>query len=448
MSESVFKRGLCWLRRDLRWSDHRALKQACEQCEQVAVVFVFDSNILSKLKDKSDRRLTVIHDALEEVDQHLTSLGSQLIVTFGDPVEAIPEIAKQLQVNAVFCNEDYEAYAKKRDLAVQNKLKNQDCSFFSFKDQVIFSGEEVLKSDGSPYQVFTPYKKSWINHFHKSMLEEVQPNLRRLMLAKDLKQQKKLGSLEEYGFSESKVLLPTGRSGGLQLLNKFEESLKAYDQVRDFPSKRGTSKISVHLRFGTLSVREAFRLCASKKNKGAQVWMSELIWREFYFMILDQFPHVETESFKPQYNEIQWPGEGTHFKAWCEGRTGFPIVDAGMRQLNETGFMHNRLRMITASFLVKDLLVDWKKGESYFAEKLLDFDLAANNGGWQWCASTGCDAQPYFRIFNPDSQQKRFDPEGKFIRQWIPELDSDSYPQPIVNHKVQRDKALKLFKVL
>ena len=443
-----FKNGLCWLRRDLRWTDHVALKQACERCESVAVVFVFDSTILEKLEDLADRRLTVIQKALEEVDQTLRKKGSRLVVMHGDPVQEIPKLVKKLKVNAVFTNEDYESYAKNRDEAVRKTLESQGAGFFSFKDQVIFSGSEVLKGDGTPYQVFTPYMRLWKKTFKKNMADEQKPNLKKLTPESGLSGTGKLESLSKYGFQESEVLVPLGRSGALKLLKMFDDRLKSYDKDRDFPALRGTSKLSVHLRFGTLSVREAFRFCMDKRNKGAEVWMSELIWREFYFMILDQFPHVEKEAFKKQYSKIKWPGTKAHFEAWCEGRTGFPIVDAAMRQLNDTGFMHNRLRMIAASFLVKDLLVDWRRGEAYFAKQLLDFDLAANNGGWQWSASTGCDAQPYFRIFNPDSQQKRFDPDREFLRQWVPEMfeDDGGYPEPIVNHKVQREKALKLFK--
>lgn len=446
---STYKTGLCWLRRDLRWTDHRALKRACEQCESVAVVFVFDSVILNRLEDAADRRLTVIYRALEEVNDALKKKGSRLIILHGDPQSEIPRLVERLGANAVFANEDYEGYAKKRDKNIKATLQDRGVDFHSIKDQVIFSGMEVLKADGTPYQVFTPYMRAWKKKFQTTMATEEKPNLKRLVSESQIVGLGELQPLSTYGFQEADLQLPMGRSGALKLLRVFDGKLKSYDKARDFPSQRGTSKLSVHLRFGTLSIREAIRFCLGKTGKGAEVWLSELIWREFYFMILDQFPHVEKRAFKKQYNAIKWPGSHSHFKAWCEGRTGFPIVDAAMRQLNETGFMHNRLRMIAASFLVKDLLVDWRKGEAYFAKKLLDFDLAANNGGWQWSASTGCDAQPYFRIFNPDSQQKRFDPEGEFLRQWVPEAfeDLSEYPEPIVNHKVQRQKALRLFKV-
>ncbi len=444
----IYKTGLCWLRRDLRWTDHTALKMACSQCKDVAVVFVFDSVILDQLDDSEDRRLTVIHRALEELNEALKKWGSRLIVLYGDPQEQIPHIVEKLKVDAVYFNEDYEQYAKKRDRAVKTTLERKGVDFYSFKDQVIFSGTEILKADGTPYQVFTPYMRAWKKKYKKTMADEQKPNLKRLIAPSRLSRIEKLKPLNFYGFQKSEVLFPLGRSGALKLLKVFEGSLKNYNRDRDFPALEGTSKLSVHLRFGTLSIREAVRFCLYKKNKGAEAWLNELIWREFYFMILDQFPFVEKLAFKEQYRTISWPGKSTHFRAWCEGRTGVPIVDAAMRQLNSTGFMHNRLRMVVASFLVKDLLIDWRKGEAYFAKKLLDFDRAANNGGWQWSASTGCDAQPYFRVFNPSSQQKKFDPDGVFLRQWVPEVfeENSNYPEPIINHKVQREKALKLFK--
>lgn len=443
-----YSRGICWIRRDLRLQDHTALQKACEQCDEVAIVFVFDSNILSQLDDPTDRRMTFIYNALIEVDADLQKQGSRLLVSYGDPIEAIPKVVEELKAEAVFTNEDYEGYAKRRDDTIRERLTEDGLEFHSFKDQVIFSADEVLKVDGTAYQVFTPYKRAWLKQFQPKMVLEKKPHFKRLLKSEHIKKKHHLKPLEKYGFQLSDVLIPTGRSGALKTLKMFEPQLKNYDKERDFPAARGTSKLSPHLRFGTISIREAVRFCWGKKSKGAEVWLSELIWREFYFMILDQFPYVETGAFKKQYNKINWPGKQQHFIAWCEGQTGFPIVDAAMRQLNATGFMHNRLRMVAASFLVKDLLVDWRKGEAYFAKKLLDFDLAANNGGWQWSASTGCDAQPYFRIFNPESQQKKFDPEGVFLRQWVPEyFDEESqYPEPIVNHKVQRQRAMELFK--
>ncbi|MCB0407685.1 MAG: deoxyribodipyrimidine photo-lyase [Bdellovibrionales bacterium] len=448
MESKTYKRSLCWLRRDLRLYDNHALSVACENSEEVVVVFVFDKNILSRLKDSQDRRLTFIYESLKEMNQLLKQVNSRLIVLFGDPAQEIPSLASRLDVETVYVNEDYEGYALRRDKEVAERLSQKNISFFKFKDQVIFSPQEILKSDGKPYQVFTPYKKTWLLKLKPKHYEEFPVNLKKMIVIKAISSEPELKALKAYGFERSEILIPPGQTAGQKLLKSFLPKLKKYDKDRDIPSKHGTSKISVHLRFGTISIREAVRACRTQRNKGAETWLSELIWREFYFMILAQFPHVETKAFKLQYDKILWPGKVEHFKAWCEGKTGFPIVDAGMRQLNQTGFMHNRLRMIVASFLVKDLLLDWQWGEAYFAEKLLDFDLAANNGGWQWCASTGCDAQPYFRIFNPDSQAAKFDPENEFLKQWVPEAfeKSKKYPSPIVDHKVQRNKAIELFK--
>lgn len=440
------KMNLIWVRRDLRLSDHTAIEEASKRGGECAVVFVFDSQILEKLDDKVDRRLQFIHSSIEEMDQSLRKKGSRLLVLHGDPVVEIPKLAKELNALSVVTSEDYESYAKGRDEKVARALEEINCQFVRVKDHVIFNGHEVLKSDGTPYQVFTPYKKAWLRQFKPEMVRD--KTVPKIKWAPEslLGEKHELQSIEKYGFKKCELLVPAGEAEGKKLLQSFRKKLMVYDRDRDFPAVRGTSKLSVHFRFGTVSVREALRFCLSEKGKGPEVWMSELIWREFYFMILDQFPHVETQSFKPQYQSIKWPGLKEHFQKWCDGQTGFPIVDAGMRQLDETGFMHNRLRMIVASFLVKDLLIDWRWGEAYFAKKLLDFDLAANNGGWQWSASTGCDSQPYFRIFNPESQQKNFDPDGSFVKQWIPELGTKKYPDPIVDHNVQRNKALQLFK--
>ncbi len=441
-----FKRSLVWVRRDLRLSDHLALAEAHRRSEEVAIIFVFDTVILEKLKNKADRRVQFIHSSLHEMDESLQKQDSRLIVVHGKPVDEIPRWATTLKAQAVFTNEDYEPYAKVRDKEVGEKLSSFGCQFITSKDQVIFSGQEVLKGDGTPYQVFTPYKRSWLRCFKKEMIKEHVCQGAKYVDKIELPKEILLKQIQDYGFQRCELLIPPGENEGQKLLLAFRSKLKAYDNDRDFPAIRGTSKLSVHFRFGTVSIRQAMRMCLSEKSKGAETWLSELIWREFYFMILDRFPHVATSAFKAQYKDLKWPGKEEHFQNWCEGKTGFPIVDAAMRQLNETGFMHNRLRMIAASFLVKDLLIDWRKGEAYFAEKLLDFDLSANSGGWQWSASTGCDAQPYFRIFNPESQQKKFDPDGVFVRQWVPEVGTVKYPEPIVDHNTQRSKALTLFK--
>lgn len=444
-----YKKGMVWIRRDLRLNDHSGLRWAGQNTQAFFVVFVFDSKILAKLKNPQDRRLTFIFESLVELNYQLEKKGSRLVVIHGDPQIEIPKLASTFGVDAVVAGVDFEKYAKKRDSNVKKTLADKDIHFQTVKDHILL-GSDVLKKDQTPYRVFTPYMKSWYQYLQNSHLKEQKPNLTKLLPASELMSAPVLGLLDQYGFKKAKVLIPAGASEARKLLKKFSSKISNYKNDRDFPAIRGTSKLSVHLRFGTLSIREAFRFCLNGQSAGPKTWASELIWREFYSMILDQFPHVERGAFKKEYDKIEWPGKPAHFKAWCEGQTGYPIVDAAMNQLNETGFMHNRLRMIVASFLVKDLLIDWKKGEAYFAEHLLDYDLASNNGGWQWAASTGCDAQPYFRIFNPDSQTDKFDPESEFLRQWVPAaLDEKSdYPDPIVNHKVQRLKALDLYKAI
>lgn len=456
---------LVWLRRDLRLDDNMALSEACKQSKRVAVAFIFDSEIQKKLKSMEDHRVFFIYESLREIDIELRKKGSQLIVLHGNPTIEIPKLVSNLNAGALFYNEEYEPYTKKRDKKVCTNLKKLGFDTFAFKDQVIFSGEEVKKSDGKPYQVFTPYKRVWLKKLKAKdfSLKKVGTNyLEKNYLAPFAKN----WLLKKKGFEITEVKCnfhKPGRKSGRQSLKFFAKNLVNYQEDRDFPFlKNGTSGLSVHLRFGTVSIRECVTLALKTNSKGAQAWLTELIWREFYQMILDQFPYVAKECFKKQYNKIKWINNRNHFMAWCEGRTGFPIIDAGMRQLNETGWMHNRVRMITASFLVKDLLIDWRKGERYFAEKLLDFDLAANNGGWQWCASTGCDAQPYFRIFNPSLQSKKYDPDAEYIKSWVPELENCSaksihnpeeselfrsfnYPKPIVDHSIQKKLALQMF---
>lgn len=465
---------LVWLRRDLRLEDHQALSKACSESNRIAVIFVFDSQILGKLKSKSDPRVSFIYDSIREIDNQLKKLGSGLIVLIGDPEVEVPKVAKKMKANAVFFNEDYEPSAKLRDNAVLKFLKEENIKGFSLKDHVIFSGPELNKSDGSPYKMYTPYKNAWLKRLTPSDYLPKKGDKRKFLASGNISSLPVIPRLEDLGFERSSILVRShrpGRKNGVGCLNKWASGLPEYHKTRDFPGlSQGTSGLSVHLRFGTISIRECVRLCFKSPNRGTAIWLSELIWRDFYQMILDRYPYVVQGSFKRDCDKIVWEGSRANFKAWCEGRTGFPIVDAGMRQLNQTGWMHNRLRMITASFLVKDLLVDWRKGEAYFAEKLLDFDLAANNGGWQWCASTGCDAQPYFRIFNPVLQSKKFDPECKYIKQWVPELKSLSpseihclslgapqqpiksfkigrdYPEPIVVHSHQKMRFLQMYK--
>ena len=458
---------LMWFRRDLRATDNTALYQALQSCPQVHCVFVLDSNILQQLPT-DDRRLAFIHAALGELDGTLRAHGGSLRVLQGDPVTLIPQLAQELGCQQVFCNRDYEPYARQRDAKVAASLAANGRSLNSYKDQVIFECDEVQTGQGKPYTVFTPYMKAWRKRFSALLAQPVPSPLRGAIA--DVPAAQQLPSLREIGFEDASLdglKVATGRSGALELLQGFSRRLKHYRNCRDYPAVKGVSYLSAHLRFGTLSVREAVSVALADGSDGAECWLNELIWREFYQQLLWHFPQVAETSFKEVYRDLQFPGEDAWFEAWCEGCTGYPIVDAAMRQLNHSGYMHNRLRMIVASFLVKDLLIDWRRGEAYFAAKLLDFDLAANNGGWQWAASTGCDAQPYFRIFNPVTQSEKFDPDGKFIRRYVPELAlldtkaihapwlakslpagfrlGQDYPAPIVDHAQQRDLALALF---
>jgi deoxyribodipyrimidine photo-lyase len=353
-----FKRSLCWIRRDLRLNDHRALEQACSQSEEVVIAFVFDETILKKLP-KQDKRVSFIHDALSDLDRRLSEHGSALLWLTGNPVDEIPQAAKDFNVQAVFTNEDYEPSAKKRDLKVASLLKKSGMEFFSFKDQVIFSGSEVLKDDGKPYRVFTPYKNAWLKKFKKTDAESLTPNIKKILSSSKWPKKTKKPALKDLGFETIESGVEACERAADAQLKSFLKELDQYHSQRDFPSIDGTSRLSVHLRFGTVSIRKCVRAAMQNPSEGSRIWLSELIWRDFYHMILDQYPHVEEKSFLPQYESIKWPGETSHFKAWCEGKTGFPIVDAAMRQLNQTGWMHNRLRMIVASFLVKDLLVNW-----------------------------------------------------------------------------------------
>jgi len=421
---------LVWFRRDLRDTDHAALCEALRRGRRVYCAFVFDREILDLLEPSGDRRVDFIRESLVELDRALRARGGGLIVRQGWARSEIPRLARELAVAAVFANRDYEPQAKQRDAAVAAALRADGIAFESFKDQAILDGEEVLTQAGRPYTVFTPYKNAWLKRLSD---DDWQPHAGRggcLALAATAAG---VPSLAELGFAASDLhslgIVP-GMSGGRQLLDDFLGRMALYRQQRDFPAVKGVSYLSVHLRFGTVSIRalvaQAVAAGALRVGaEGAATWLSELIWRDFYFMILDRFPQVVERAFKPDYDAIAWehgPAAEDAFAAWCAGRTGYPLVDAAMRQINSSGYMHNRLRMVVASFLTKDLGLDWRRGEAYFARQLNDFDLAANNGGWQWAASSGCDAQPYFRIFNPVTQSERFDPAGKFIRRYLPEL--------------------------
>jgi deoxyribodipyrimidine photo-lyase len=420
-----------WFRRDLRLHDNAALYHALKDEKPVIPIFIFDRNILDELEERGDRRIEFIHLALQQIQKQFLTLGSSLDVRYGFPNEIWKQLIKEYKIEKVFTNHDYEPYAKKRDEEIRKRLKASGISFHSYKDQVIFETEEVLKDDGRPYTIFTPYSKKWkflLNDFNLSSYP-TEKYFSNFFLQKG----KPIPELEEMNFK------PTGQSFPS---NKWKaDIIKKYKEQRDYPAIAGTSRLSVHLRFGTISIRELARE-AQKLN---ETFLNELIWRDFYQMILWHFPHVVDQAFKPEYDKIKWRNNEKEFEAWCNGKTGYPIVDAGMRELNETGFMHNRVRMIVASFLTKHLLIDWRWGEAYFAKKLLDFDLASNNGGWQWAAGSGCDAAPYFRIFNPYLQTQKFDPDLKYIRKWVPGFEELTYPRPIVDHEMARKRCLEVY---
>ena len=422
---------ICWLRRDLRLFDNAALYHALRSECPVLPVFIFDRNILDDLEDKKDGRVEFIHSTLLDIQKQLVATGTSLYVRYGTPKTVFKELISEYEIKAVFANHDYEPYAKERDDQIKVLLNKADVSFHTFKDQVIFEKDEVLKDDGKPYTVFTPYSRRWksqLNDFYLKSYpsEEYSSNFYK-------QPEKKIIALKEIGFGNTGIDYPNKEAD--------KEVIKTYKETRDIPSIHGTSRLSVHLRFGTISIRQLAREAGSLNES----FLNELIWRDFYQMILWHFPHVVTTSFKPDYDKIVWRNNNDEFNAWCDGKTGYPIVDAGMRELNATGYMHNRVRMIVASFLTKHLLIDWRWGEAYFAKKLLDYDLAANNGGWQWAAGSGCDAAPYFRIFNPYLQTKKFDPELKYIRKWVPEFEELTYPQPIVDHEFARKRCLQIY---
>jgi deoxyribodipyrimidine photo-lyase len=422
-----------WFRRDLRLFDNAALYQALSGNESVVPIFIFDTAILQQLEDKKDRRVAFIHEALEDMQQQLMKLGSTLEVYHGKPLDVFKQLIKKYSLTAVYTNHDYEPYAMERDTAIANELSNAGVPFHTCKDQVIFEKLEVAKDDGTPYTVFTPYANKWRATLEKTGIAAYPSEKKWAQFF----QQPPLciPSLQSMGFIATEESFPSDKP---QM-----EVLKHYQQNRDIPSlPAGTSRLGVHLRFGTISVRQL----ATKAKATSATFLNELIWRDFYHMILYNFPRVgRGEAFKKAYDAIPWRNNEEEFQRWCTGKTGYPIVDAGMRQLNATGFMHNRVRMITASFLVKHLLIDWRWGEAYFASKLLDFDLAANNGGWQWAASSGCDAAPYFRVFNPTLQTQKFDPQHTYIKQWVAEWQELTYPQPMVVHEVARKRVLEVY---
>lgn len=422
-----------WFRRDLRLEDNAGLFYALKEGQAVLPLFIFDKNILDKLEDKADRRVEFIHAALHEMQQQLIQLGSSLQVIYGYPDDIFRKLCSDYDIGKVFTNHDYEPYAIKRDDEIRNILKENNSALYTFKDQVIFEKNEILKDNGEPYTVFTPYSRKWKDKLNDFFLSSYPV---KKYIHNFLKESSKpIPSLESMGFIAVNHPFP---SKELQ-----DEVVKKYGETRNFPGvESGTSRLGVHLRFGTISIRTIARIAGDAN----EVYLNELIWREFYQMILWHFPRVgEGHAFKIEFEKVEWRNDEGEFKKWCEGCTGYPIVDAGLRELNATGFMHNRVRMIVASFLTKHLLIDWKWGEAYFAQKLLDYELASNNGGWQWAAGSGCDAAPFFRIFNPQIQATKFDKDLKYIKKWVPELNEFSYPLPIVNHEFARKRALEVF---
>ena len=421
-----------WFRRDLRLADNRGLIEALKGENPVQPLFIFDKTILDQLEKPFDRRVDFIHQALEKLNSELLEHGSSLLTIYDTPHNAFKKIITENSVESVFANSDYEPNAIKRDLQIATFLKEKNIPFITFKDQVVFEKNEILKSDGTPYTIFTPYSKIWKKQYAELKTNSLADKKPFANFEKN-KNHKPI-SLKELGFSKTDLIFTEPKLDAKIISN--------YDENRNIPGINGTTKLSIHLRFGTISIRKAAKFAIQHNEQ----WLNELIWREFFMQILFHFPHVVQQSFKKKYDAIQWRNNETEFKKWCNGETGYPIVDAGMRELNTTGFMHNRVRMVVASFLCKHLLIDWRWGEAYFANKLNDFELSANNGNWQWAAGSGCDAAPYFRIFNPAEQTKRFDPNAIYIRKWVPEFDQLNYPLPLVEHKFARDRALKIYK--
>ncbi len=425
------KINIFWFRRDLRLEDNTALNYAIKEDKPLLPIFIFDKNILDKLEDKNDARVSFIHKRIDEMSKKLSKVGSSIKTFHSSPLEAFKYLTDNFDIDSVLTNRDYEPYALQRDSEIEVLLKKDGIGFYTFKDQVIFEKEEIVSGGGTFYKVFTPYSRVWRNKF------EANPPIPQgdaSEIDNWFEQQEVIIPLNDMGFEASSIDIPIPDVG--------EEIIRKYNEQRDFPALDATSKLGVHLRFGTISIRKL----AIKAKSLNSTFLNELIWRDFYAMILANNQHVAERAFKPQYDKIPWRQDEEGFQQWCDGKTGYPIVDAGMRQLNTTGYMHNRIRMVVASFLTKHLLIDWRWGEAYFAKKLLDFDLASNNGGWQWAAGTGTDAQPYFRVFNPTSQTEKFDHELKYIKKWVPEYGTNSYPEPIVEHKFARLRAIDTYK--
>jgi deoxyribodipyrimidine photo-lyase len=436
MSKTAF----FWFRRDLRWEDNAGLYRALKAHEAVRLVFIFDETLLAKLSKsettsslKKDHRVLFIHQTLQRLQKELQDFGGDLEVYHGQPQIVWKKLLQEAPGSSLYCNHDYEPKAQKRDEQIQALCEKLGSEFHSFKDQVIFEKEEVLNGSDLPYTVFTPYKKKWLQLLSPFYLKPypVKKYFKHLSRPRPHSKNIPLPSLKQLGFEESEFPFPSAKPN--------TKLLKEYALHRDLPGLDATSRLGIHLRFGTVSIRQLVAIA----KETSQVWLSELIWREFFMQILFHFPHVESSSFRPAYDKIAWRNSPADLKRWKEGKTGYPMVDAGMRELNATGFMHNRARMVTASFLTKHLLIHWKEGEKYFAEKLLDYDLAANNGNWQWAAGSGCDASPYFRVFNPETQRLKFDKSEEYVRKWIPEYGTERYPEPMVDHGFARMRALR-----
>lgn len=431
----IEKKIIFWFRRDLRLHDNTGLYHALKTGQAILPIFIFDTEILSKLENKQDARIEFIYHTIASIKAELHALGSDIEIYHTSPYKAFEQIIKKHVVSAIYTNHDYEPDAIKRDAAIATLAAENNIEFKSFKDQVIFEKDEILNDSGNPYRVYTPYKNKWLN---KLASAPIHPFPSETLVHNFIKTAPSpMPALNALGFEKTNIVIPP-----VQIARSI---IQNYDKTRDFPYlDHGTSLLGIHFRFGTISVREkvlkAFPLNA--------VWISELIWREFFMQILYHYPSVLTESFQSKFNILQWRTSEEDFKRWCNGQTGYPIVDAGMRELNQTGHMHNRVRMIVASFLTKHLFIDWRWGEAYFAKKLLDYDASANNGNWQWAAGTGADAQPYFRIFNPIAQQQKFDPDFIYIKKWVPEYGTSSYIQPMIEHKAAVERAKKMFLVL
>jgi deoxyribodipyrimidine photo-lyase len=421
-----------WFRRDLRLEDNASLYTALKSKHPVIPIFIFDREILDKLEDKKDARVQFIHRELEAIRKELKGYGSDMVVRYGKPIDVWKNLTDEYEIKEVYTNRDYEPYAVKRDGLVSEFLISKGISFTDVKDHVIFDRDEIVKDNGEPYVVYTPYSKKWLSKLTEKDLQSfdcAQHYDRFYQFTSEA-----IPSLKDMGFKSFEFTYPD-REIDIDVVKK-------YATRRDIPSVAGTSRISMHLRFGTISIRKATRIALEHSKS----WLNELIWRNFYQAIIWHYPHVAESAFRPKYDRIPWRNNQEEFQAWCDGKTGYPIVDAGMRELNATGFMHNRVRMIVASFLTKHLLIDWRWGEAYFAKKLLDFELASNNGGWQWASGSGCDAAPYFRVFNPELQSKKFDPENRYIKKWVPEFQESKYAREIVVHKMARERAINIYK--